>query len=155
MRHGAMEENMRKLAGIVAISGVAVLALAAGPWMARGRGEISTDRGDAYFDIRADSRGNSTNAAGGAHFVIVDANEHPILGVDLPSGQGQFNTQRHDVTLRGPGGVRDASGNRRVPVTVFVHDGGSSGTDHIRVTAGNNPWEGDLEDGNLIVAPRQ
>src|SRR5947209_17741722 len=146
---------MRKLAGITVISGLAVLALAAGPWMASGQGEISQDRGDAYFDVHADARSNSTNAAGAVHFVIVDENDHPILGVALPAGQGQFDTAHHNVTLHGPGGVRDATGNHPVPVTVFVHDGGPGGTDHIRVAAGNHTWEGDLEEGNLVVAPRR
>jgi hypothetical protein len=146
---------MKKLSGLIALAGLATVALAATGWIAQGRGEFSTEQGDAYFEIRGEQRGNGNNAVGSARMVIKDEEDRPILGVDLPQAQGQFNKPQHDVLLRGPGGVRTASGVTRGPVSVLVHDGGPNGTDHVKVTAGNRTWEGDIEEGNLIVAPRR
>ena len=146
---------MKKLIGLAGLTGLAAVALAVGGWMVNGHGEISTPQGDAYLDIRGESRGNGNAAVGSARFVIVDEDEHQILGVDLPRGQGQFNFARHDAVLQGPGAVRNANGVRQGPVSVAVHDGGPTGTDHIRVSAGNHVWEGDLTEGNIIVAPRR
>jgi hypothetical protein len=147
-------KNMKRMAGLFGILGMSAAILAAG-WSGVGRGEFATPQGDAYFDIRSDSGRAPNSAVGAAHLVVKDENGHPIIGVDLPQGAGQFDTVRHNVMIQGAGAVRDAQGVHRGPVQVQVHDGGPSGTDHVKVTAGPNIWEGDLEEGNIIVAPHR
>jgi hypothetical protein len=145
---------MKRIAGLFGVLGLSAMVLAAG-WNAFGHGEFETARGDAYFDIRADSGRAPGSAVGGAHLVIKDANDHPIVGVDLLRANGRFDTNQHNVMLQGPGTVRDAQGLHHGPVQVQVHDGGPNGVDHVKVTAGPVTWEGDLETGDVVVAPRQ
>jgi hypothetical protein len=146
---------MRKLATLIGLAGVAPLALAAGGWIVNGRGEFSTPQGDAYIEIRGESRGNGNAAVGGARFVIKDASDRPILSIEMPRGQGQFQFAQHNAVLQGPGTIRNANGLRHGPVSFAVHDGGPNGVDHVKVTAGERSWEGDLEEGDIVVKPRQ